>query len=129
MHTKFSRFMIFWTGASLCLVYLAVTLVNSGVIRWGEDGATTIACLCPGPIFLDVLFLLEYMSVLYEKDAIDTRGVTNERFRARLPSTTIVASEDAQAKGHRAHMVVGLLVEGSVLSLVLMIWVSGCGEW
>ena len=74
MHTKFSRFMIFWTGASLCLVYLAVTLLNSGVIRWGEDGATTIACLCLSLIFLDLLFLIEYMSVLYEKDDNQKRG-------------------------------------------------------
>ena len=73
MHTKFSRFMIFWTGASLCLVYLAVTLVNSGVIRWGEDGATTIAYLCLSLIFLDLLFLIEYMSVLYETDEKDDR--------------------------------------------------------
>ena len=74
MHTKFSRFMIFWTGASLCLVYLAVTLLNSGVIRWGEDGATTIARLCLSLIFLDLLFLIEYMSVLYEKDDNQKRG-------------------------------------------------------
>ncbi len=74
MHTKFSRFMIFWTGASLCLLYLAVTLVNSGVIRWGENGATTIAYLCIILIFLDLLFLLEYMSVLYEKDDKQKRG-------------------------------------------------------
>ncbi len=65
--------MIFWTGASLCLVYLAVTLVNSGVIRWGEDGVTTIAYLCIILMFLDVLFLLEYMSVLYETDEKDDK--------------------------------------------------------
>jgi hypothetical protein len=74
VHTKFSGFMIFWTGASLCLVYLAVTLVNSGLIRWGENGATTIAYLCLILIFLDVLFLLEYISVLYEKDDKHKRG-------------------------------------------------------
>jgi hypothetical protein len=74
VHTEFSRFMIFWTGASLCLVYLSVTLVNSGVIRWGEDGATTIAYLCIGLIFLDLLFLIEYMSFLYEKDDKHKRG-------------------------------------------------------
>jgi hypothetical protein len=74
VHTKFSRFVIFWTGASLCLVYLAVTLVNSGVIRWGENGATTIAYLCLSLIFLDLLFLIEYMSVLYEKDDKQKRG-------------------------------------------------------
>ena len=74
MHTKFSRFVIFWTGASLCLVYLAVTLVKSGVIRWGDDGATTIAYLCIILIFLDVLFLVEYVSVLYEKDDKHKRG-------------------------------------------------------
>ena len=74
MHTEFSRFVIFWTGASLCLVYLAVTLVNSGVIRWGENGATTIAYLCIILIFLDLLFLVEYVSVLYEKDDKHKRG-------------------------------------------------------
>jgi predicted membrane channel-forming protein YqfA (hemolysin III family) len=74
VHTEFSRFVIFWTGASLCLVYLAVMLVKSGVIRWGETGATTIAYLCIGLIFLDLLFLLEYMSVLYEKDDKQKRG-------------------------------------------------------
>jgi hypothetical protein len=42
--------------------------VNSGVIRWGEDGATTIAYGCIFLIFWDLLFLLEYMSVLYERD-------------------------------------------------------------
>jgi hypothetical protein len=74
VHTKFSRFMIFWTGASLCLVYLAVTLVNSGVIRWAENGATPIAYLCLSLIFLDLLFLIEYMSVPYEKDDKQKRG-------------------------------------------------------
>jgi hypothetical protein len=42
--------------------------VNSGVIRWGEDGATTIACACIFLIFWDLLFLLDYMSVLNEMD-------------------------------------------------------------
>ena len=28
-------------------------------------------------------------------------------------------------KGHRAHIVVGLLVEGSVLALVMMVWLWG----
>jgi hypothetical protein len=74
VHTEFSRFVIFWTGASLCLVYLAVTLVNSGVIRWGENGAATIAYLCIILIFLDLLFLVEYVSVLYEKDDKHKRG-------------------------------------------------------
>jgi hypothetical protein len=67
VHTKVSRFVVFWSGSSLCLVYLSTMLVNSGVIRWGEDGATTVAYLCIILIFLDLLFLLEYMSVLYEK--------------------------------------------------------------
>jgi hypothetical protein len=74
VHTKFSGFMIFWTGASLCLVYLAVTLVKSDVIRWGENGATTIAYLCIILVFLDLLFLVEYMSVLYENDDKHKRG-------------------------------------------------------
>ncbi len=68
MHTEFSRFVIFWAGSSLCLAYLMTMLVNSGVIRWAEHGATTVAYLCIPLIFLDLLFLLQYMSVLYEKD-------------------------------------------------------------
>ena len=74
MHTEFSRFVIFWTGSTLCLAYLVVTLVDSGVIRWGEDGVTTVAYLCIIVLFLDLLFLLEYMSVLYEKDADEKKG-------------------------------------------------------
>ena len=68
MLTEFSRFAVFWSGACLCLAYQAAMLVNSGVIRWGEDGAMNVAHLCIILIFLDVLFLLEYMSVLYETD-------------------------------------------------------------
>jgi hypothetical protein len=59
---------VFWSGSSLCLAYLGAMLVTSGVIRWGEDGATTVAYLCMMLIFWDLLFLVEYMSVLYEKD-------------------------------------------------------------
>ena len=68
MHSEFSRFVVFWAGSSLCLVYLAAMLVNSGTIRWGEHAATTIAFLCIILIFLDLLFLLEYLSILYEND-------------------------------------------------------------
>ena len=68
MRTEFSRFVVFWAGACLCLTYLSVMLVTSGVIRWGEEGATTVACLCIILLFLDLLFLLEYMSVLYERN-------------------------------------------------------------
>jgi hypothetical protein len=68
VRTEFSRFVAFWSGACLCLAYLAEMLVNSGAIRWGEDGATTIAYVCIFLIFWDLLFLLEYMSVLYEMD-------------------------------------------------------------
>ena len=68
MGSEFSRFVVFWAGACLCLVYLSAMLVNSGVIRWGEEGATNLACLCIVLIFLDVLVLLEYVSVLYETD-------------------------------------------------------------
>jgi hypothetical protein len=68
VHTEFSRFVVFWAGSSLCLAYLVTVLRNTGVIRWGEDGATTVAYLCIILIFLDLMFLLEYMSVLYEKD-------------------------------------------------------------
>jgi hypothetical protein len=74
VNTEFSTFVAFWAGSSLCLAYLVAVCVNSGVIRWGEDGATTIAYLCIGLIFLDLLFLLEYMSVLYEKDDKHKRG-------------------------------------------------------
>ncbi len=68
MYTKFSRFVVFWAGSSLCLAYLVAVRVNSGVIRWGEDGATTIAYSCIFLIIWDLLFLFEYMSVLYEMD-------------------------------------------------------------
>lgn len=68
MGSEFSRFVVFWAGACLCLAYLAEMLVSSGVIRWGEEGATNLACLCIILIFLDVLVLLEYMSILYETD-------------------------------------------------------------
>jgi hypothetical protein len=68
VHTGFSRFVVFWSGSSLCLAYLAGMLANSGVIRWGEQGATTVAYLCIILILADLLFLLEYLSVLYEMD-------------------------------------------------------------
>jgi hypothetical protein len=66
--TEFFRFVVFWSGACLCPAYQAAMLVNSGVIRWGEPGATNVAHLCIILIFFDVLFLLEYVSVLYETD-------------------------------------------------------------
>jgi hypothetical protein len=66
--TEFSRFVVFWSGACLCLAYLAATLVRSGAIRWGEEGTTNLAFLCLILVFLDVLILLEYLSVLYEMD-------------------------------------------------------------
>jgi hypothetical protein len=59
--TEFSRFVVFWSGSSLCLAYLAAMLVNSGVIRWGENGATTIAHLCIILMVLDLLFLIEFL--------------------------------------------------------------------
>jgi hypothetical protein len=74
VHTEFSRFVVFWAGSSLCLAYLVAVLVNSGVIRWGEDGTTNVAYLCIILIFFDLLFLLEYMSVLYEVDADEGGG-------------------------------------------------------
>ena len=74
MHTEFSRFVVFWAGSSLCLAYLVAVLVNSGVIRWSEDGATAVAYSCIILMFLDLLFLLEYMSVLYEKDDDEKEG-------------------------------------------------------
>ena len=66
MYTKFSRFVVFWAGSSICLAYLTASLVNRGLIGWGEDGTTTVAYLCIMLIFWDLLFLLEYMSTLYE---------------------------------------------------------------
>ncbi len=54
--------------SSLCLAYLVTALVNNGVIRWTEHGATTVAYFCIVLMFLDLMFLLEYKSVLYEKD-------------------------------------------------------------
>ena len=42
--------------------------MSSGVIRGGEDGATNLAFSCIILILLDVLFLLEYVWVLYQKD-------------------------------------------------------------
>lgn len=71
--TEFSRFVVFWSGACLCLAYLAEMLVTSGVIRWGEEGATNLAYLCILLIFWDLLFLLEYMSVLYDADGGEGR--------------------------------------------------------
>jgi hypothetical protein len=68
VHTEFSRFVVFWAGSSMSLAYLMAVLGNNGVIRWAEGGATTVAYLCIILIFLDLLFLLEYLSVLYEKD-------------------------------------------------------------
>jgi hypothetical protein len=68
VNTEFSTFVAFWAGSSLCLAYLVAVCVNSGVIRWGEDGATTIAYSCIFLIIWDLLFLLEYMSVLFEMD-------------------------------------------------------------
>ena len=73
MSTEFCRFVVFWSGACLCLTYLAAMLVSSGVIRWGEEGATNLACLCIILIFFEALFLLEYMSVLYEADGGEGR--------------------------------------------------------
>jgi hypothetical protein len=66
--TEFFRFVVFWSGACLCLAYLAEMLVTSGAIRWGEEGATNLAFFCIILIFLDVLMLLEYLSVTYEAD-------------------------------------------------------------
>jgi hypothetical protein len=68
VHTEFFRFAVFWAGSSLCLAYLTASLVNRGLIGWGEDGTTIAAYSCIFLIFWDLLFLLEYMSVLYEED-------------------------------------------------------------
>ena len=68
MHTKFFRFAVFWSGSSLCLTYLTASLVNRGLIGWGEYGTTIVSYSCVFLICWDLLVLLEYMSVLYEKD-------------------------------------------------------------
>jgi hypothetical protein len=67
VHTEFSRFVVFWSGSSVCLAYLTASLVSRGLIGWGEYGTTIVVCSCIFLIFLDLLFLLEYMSVLYER--------------------------------------------------------------
>lgn len=64
----YTRFVVFLAGSSICLAYLTASLVNRGLIGWGEYGTTFVAYLCIFLIFWDLLFLLEYMSVLYEKD-------------------------------------------------------------
>ena len=68
MNTTFSRFVVFWAGSSICLVYLTASLVNRGLIGWGEHGTTIAAYSCIFLIFWDLLFLLEYVSVLHEMD-------------------------------------------------------------
>jgi hypothetical protein len=68
VHTEFSRFVVFWAGSSICLVYLTASLVTRGLIGWGEYGTTIVAYACIFLIFWDLLFLLEYISVLDEKD-------------------------------------------------------------
>ncbi len=72
MHTKLAGFVTFWVGSSLCLVYLAAMLVQSGVIRWAEHSVTTIARLCLILIFFDLMLLIEYVSAPHEKD--DEKG-------------------------------------------------------
>ena len=68
MYTRFSRFVAFLAGSSICLAYLTASLVNRGLIGWGEYGTTIVAYSCIFLIIWDLLFLLEYMSVLYEMD-------------------------------------------------------------
>lgn len=76
MYTRFSGFVVFWAGSSICLAYLTASLVNRGLIGWGEYGTTVVAYSCIFLIFWDLLFLLEYMSVLYEMD--DSEGGDEE---------------------------------------------------
>jgi hypothetical protein len=68
VYTRFSRFVAFLAGSSICLAYLTASLVNRGLIGWGEYGTTIVAYSCIFLIIWDLLFLLEYMSVLYEMD-------------------------------------------------------------
>jgi hypothetical protein len=72
VHTKLAGFVTFWVGASLCLAYLATSIVASGVIRLAEDSVTTIARLCLILIFFDLLMLLEFISDPHEED--DEKG-------------------------------------------------------
>ena len=55
-------------GACVCLVYLTASLVTRDLIGWGEYGTTIVGYSCIFLIFWDLLVLLEYVSVLYEKD-------------------------------------------------------------
>jgi hypothetical protein len=48
------------------LAHLTASLVDRGLIGWGEYGTTIVAYSCIFLIVWDLLFLLEYMSVLYE---------------------------------------------------------------
>ena len=73
MFTRFSGFVAFLAGSSICLAYLTASLVNRGLIGWGEYGTTIVAYSCIFLIFWDLLFLLEYMSVLYEADGSEGR--------------------------------------------------------
>jgi len=75
VYTRFSRFVVFWAGSSICLAYLTASLVNRDLIGLGEYGSTIVAYSCIFLIFWDLLFLLEYMSVLYE---IDEEGEDEE---------------------------------------------------
>ena len=64
----YTRFVVFWAGSTICLADLTASLVDRGLIGWGEYGTTIVAYSCIFLIVWDLLFLLEYMSVLYEKD-------------------------------------------------------------
>ena len=68
MYAKFSRFVVLWAGSPICLAYLTASLVNRRLIGWGEYGTTIVAYSCIFLIIWDLLFLLQYMSVLYEMD-------------------------------------------------------------
>jgi hypothetical protein len=68
VYTRISRFVAFLAGSSICLAYLTASLINRGLIGWGEYGTTVVAYSCIFLIIWDLLFLLEYMSVLYEMD-------------------------------------------------------------
>jgi hypothetical protein len=64
----YTRFVVFWAGSTICLADLTASLVNRGLIGLGEYGSTIVGYSCIFLIFWDLLFLLEYMSVLYEMD-------------------------------------------------------------
>ena len=97
MHNEFFRFVVFWSGSSLYLVFLMVVNVSSGVIHWGEGGVTTIAHLGLILIYLDLVLLLGYISILYDLDPL--RGLQSKKEEMSVRYS--VCPGVAQRRGHR----------------------------